>query len=995
MDRWIVNILCVGLVTGFVTVVLAAPGARASGDAGWLAPVFLETDDTGSATNPKIAVDESGAAIAVWQQFDGSRDNIVTNRFLPGAGWGAPVTVEAKPGWASEPKIAVDRSGDAIAIWSQEDGLQYNVWANRYASGWGWEGPVLIETTANDAIELDVSVDPAGNGVAVWAQWSGVTSIFNIWTNRYELGTGWGTATTVDVLPGTARVPQVVMDSTGIATVVWAQEDSGWSNIYAARYIPGSGWATPTVIETSPGYANYPNLAEDPQGNVTVVWAQNDPGWNSIFSNRYTVGVGWGTAERIETASTDAIFARVAADVDGNAVSVWQQSDGTRWHIWANRCLKRAGWGTASQLDALTAGNGAELPQVAVDSRGNAIAVWREPDPVRYNIWSSRFRPQGGWDPAILIETDDVADASAPDVSLDPIGNAIAVWAQSDGIRFNIRANRYIADASPPTLTVTSPTEDLTRNAVVPVAGWTHPGSSVTVNGINAPVSGTGHFELPLTLAEGPNLVSVKATDADSNVAIWTHSITRDSKAPAIALTEPVNGATFRTSAVRVSGSVDDSGSGVSELSVNGLLLVPTLSWSVDLAFPDGTRTIVASARDVAGNVNSTSVTVIVNTGLVTLVLTSPTTDLTRQATVTVSGITEVGATMTVNGDPVPVNPNGSFSTVVSLAEGPNTITVVATDPQGNTAQVVKSVTLDTTAPSVAVMSPLDGVRVNTTVVHVSGTASDVGSGLAGLSVNGVLLAPSGAWNADIPFADGTHTITATAEDLAGNTAMRTLTVTIDTVAPILLVTNPVAELTNAASIPVAGATEPGASLTVNAVPVNVASSGSFATSVNLVEGANTILVRALDPAGNVATVSRSVIRDSSVPFLAVDVPTDNALIGGPVYVAGRADQGTTAVVHGTVVSLTVGVAWATNHTLPDRTHRVYVSAADKAGNVASASLTVVFDTVPPGLTLTTPENRLTNAATTNVAGFTEPGAAVTINGVPTSVSASGAFSMT
>jgi len=106
MDRWIVNILCVGLVTGFVTVVVAAPGARASGDSGWLAPVFLETDDTGSATNPKIAVDESGAAIAVWQQFDGSRDNIVTNRFLPGAGWGAPVTVEAKPGWASEPKIA-------------------------------------------------------------------------------------------------------------------------------------------------------------------------------------------------------------------------------------------------------------------------------------------------------------------------------------------------------------------------------------------------------------------------------------------------------------------------------------------------------------------------------------------------------------------------------------------------------------------------------------------------------------------------------------------------------------------------------------------------------------------------------------------------------------------------------------------------------------------------------------------------------------------------
>lgn len=30
-------------------------------------------------------------------------------------------------------------------------------------------------------------------------------------------------------------------------------------------------------------------------------------------------------------------------------------------------------------------------PQVAVDPRGNALAVWEKDDGIRYNIWANRF----------------------------------------------------------------------------------------------------------------------------------------------------------------------------------------------------------------------------------------------------------------------------------------------------------------------------------------------------------------------------------------------------------------------------------------------------------------------------------------------------------------------------------------------------------------------------------------------------------------------------
>jgi hypothetical protein len=45
------------------------------------AAALIETDNAGDAYEPQIAFDSSGNAIAVWYQWDGTRDNIWANRF--------------------------------------------------------------------------------------------------------------------------------------------------------------------------------------------------------------------------------------------------------------------------------------------------------------------------------------------------------------------------------------------------------------------------------------------------------------------------------------------------------------------------------------------------------------------------------------------------------------------------------------------------------------------------------------------------------------------------------------------------------------------------------------------------------------------------------------------------------------------------------------------------------------------------------------------------
>ena len=116
-----------------------------------------------------------------------------------------------------------------------------------------------------------------------------------------------------------------------------------------AAAAPGFGWGTAELIETEAGdtFAYAPQVAVDPQGNAIAVWMQDDGrGPFNILANRFVPGVGWGTAELIETDAGDAGLPRVALDSQGNAIAVWHQG-GIRDNIWANRFVPGVGWGTA------------------------------------------------------------------------------------------------------------------------------------------------------------------------------------------------------------------------------------------------------------------------------------------------------------------------------------------------------------------------------------------------------------------------------------------------------------------------------------------------------------------------------------------------------------------------------------------------------------------------------------------------------------------------
>lgn len=121
----------------------------------------------------------------------------------------------------------------------------------------------------------------------------------------------------------------------------------------------------------------------------------------------------------------------------------------------------------------------------------------------------------------------------------------------------------------------------------------------------------------------------------------------------------------------------------------------------------DGSHTISIACSDNDGNAaTAVSSTFTVDTIPPTLNITTPAEGLiTASTTITVSGTTNDATssptTVKVNGKAVTVSSSGTFSTTVTLTEGSNTITIVATDSAGKSSTVTRHVTLNTAVPKI------------------------------------------------------------------------------------------------------------------------------------------------------------------------------------------------------------------------------------------------------------------------------------------------------
>ena len=202
-------------------------------------------------------------------------------------------------------------------------------------------------------------------------------------------------------------------------------------------------WGAPERIDAE-GAVNYDvptELAVNPSGAAVAVWTT----WGGeLWTNRYTPNNGWGTAERIETEGEGYVSSfpppQVAIAEDGSAMIVWLEDQPDA--IWGNHFTPSGGWGPAEQIDRGFQEYGVHGPDVAMDTAGNAIAVWRR-SATENTVVASRYTPDNGWGPVQRIDDGSAGFSYETRVGMSPNGSAIAVWTGDDGAGGRVFANQY------------------------------------------------------------------------------------------------------------------------------------------------------------------------------------------------------------------------------------------------------------------------------------------------------------------------------------------------------------------------------------------------------------------------------------------------------------------------------------------------------------------------------------------------------------------------
>jgi hypothetical protein len=141
----------------------------------------------------------------------------------------------------------------------------------------------------------------------------------------------------------------------------------------------------------------------------------------------------------------------------------------------------------------------------------------------------------------------------------------------------------------------------------------------------------------------------------------------------------------------------------------------------------------------------------------------------------TITGMTEVSSTLSLNAQPVAVDVQGLFTVTVALNEGDNLLTAVATDSADNSTTVTRTVNLDTVPPALTVTTPRDGLFTNSDVVTVTGSTEVTAS----LTVSGTLstVQPDGSFTAWTLLERGESVIPVVSTDVASNSTTITRTV--------------------------------------------------------------------------------------------------------------------------------------------------------------------------------------------------------------------------
>ena len=521
------------VVVGVVFAALLTAGPGIANGAAWLPPVPLNLAAT---SDPSVALDGPGNAIAAWQTDPGSNIHVIQGAHHSFGAPGFPALTDfaddsnppSPPPLANtSPVVAMDASGTGIVAWVHDLGSGNTVVQARSVSSAGLAGPIQnISGLSLAHAGVSVAIDDNGDAVIAWRHGSA----------DIEAATRQGPngAFTVSVPPlDTAATgdPVTAIDNSGNAIVAWPSSGSPVGIHFASH--TGATWQPGSIANNAHQLLD-PSLAANTNGNAVIAF--HDMTLDVIAAVSGTVAGGFPSGlTDIKTLSSAAINhgPGVAIDNSGTALVGWTTAT-TPSNV--QYSVKPAGGAFPGPGVVQTITPVPVSPSNFVlrgDGRGDVIATWYAfeggHNAMRAAVKSGSAAGFG----ASQIISDPSKDTNDARIAFDQNGDAVVGLALFNGAPTGVEAAVY--DASAPLIgSVTKPTSlrsgqtgsfssQVKDGFSTATLTWSFGDGSASVTGtaVSHRYARSGRFTVTLT-----------AADAAANSASTTFSVTVASAPP-------------------------------------------------------------------------------------------------------------------------------------------------------------------------------------------------------------------------------------------------------------------------------------------------------------------------------------------------------------------------------------------------------------------------------------------------------------------------------
>jgi hypothetical protein len=410
--------------------------------------------------HPRVASDIRGNFMIVWQDERNGNYDIYAQRFnLDGVKQGGNFQINDNAGSSEQavPSIAMNVNGNCIVVWSDYRKGNHDIYAQRYNEAGTKQGANFIvndDGGDNWQYDPDVAIDKNGNFIIVWTDYRNKN--YDIYAQRYKAdGAKQGSNFQVSDNSGTTTqsAPAVEIDGNGNFVVLWQDTRNGDYDIYAQYFNSGGskqGGNYQVSSENGNNLQNLPALAMAANGNWLAVWYdfRNGEKNTDIYAQRFTGGsTKQGTNFQVnnEAGSSWQDYPDIAANSNGNYVVVWRDERHGDYDVYAQLFSTNGPMGANFRVNDDNGNSLQGANTVAIDNAGNFIIVWQDERNGNADIYAQRCTSNGTKVGANFLVNDQSGASlqSHPAIAIDANGNFIVVWQDDRNGNWDIYAQRF------------------------------------------------------------------------------------------------------------------------------------------------------------------------------------------------------------------------------------------------------------------------------------------------------------------------------------------------------------------------------------------------------------------------------------------------------------------------------------------------------------------------------------------------------------------------